>query len=183
MKVLTQIISLIIICFLYSACQHTNRLNENSPFDKNAAADTIITLDTAITDTIAITQNEIYENNKSENQLLPQSEIQKPSSQNINLEETLIRPMGMSSSDGRGGSTSTYFRFYGNQVEKINELNNMHESYTIIDRKSVDTDIYFTLKGNNNGVICQITTKTESNGANVLIFTVPGEFEERYIGF
>jgi len=93
----------------------------------------------------------------------------------------------MSSSDGRGGSTSTYFHFHGNQVDKINEKFNAHESYTIIDRKQVNNAVYYTIKGNNKGNIYRLTVRSTKNSqnetANELIFESPGEFTETYMGF
>ncbi|WP_426670716.1 hypothetical protein ACPPVU_05670 [Mucilaginibacter sp. McL0603] len=93
----------------------------------------------------------------------------------------------MSSSDGRGGSTSTYFHFQGNQVEKINEKFNAHESYTIIDRKQTSDAVYYTIKGNNMGHIFYLTIRStkvnKDETANELIFESPGEFKETYMGF
>jgi len=107
--------------------------------------------------------------------------------QSVNLADGYIRPQLMSSSDGRGGSTSTYFHFHGNQIEKINEKFNAHESYTIIDRKEVKDAVYYTVKGNNKGAIYRViirqTRNSKNQVANELIFESQGEFSETYMGF
>ena len=108
-------------------------------------------------------------------------------SQTINITDSYVRPQLMSSSDGRGGSTSTYFHFHGNQVDKINEKFSAYESYTIINRKQTTNAVYYTIKGNNKGNIYYLTirsSKTKSNKtANELIFESPGDFKETYMAF
>ncbi|RZK68891.1 MAG: hypothetical protein EOO85_23370 [Pedobacter sp.] len=108
-------------------------------------------------------------------------------SQTINIQDTYVNPRMMSSSDGTGGSTSTYFHLYRNQVEKVNKRFNLHETYTIIDKKKVGNNTYYTLKGNNKGTIVNLSFQATKNNRGSLIyelvFEVPGEFKERYFAF
>lgn len=174
-----QLITLITLCVLFVSCQQNN----GSVNEALTSHPDTLEADTAVTETKAYNQNEISESSIPQVQPTPQQETQETSSNGIDLEETYVRPGIMTSSDGRGGSNSTYFRFQGNQLEKINEKDNFHESYTIIDKKSIGNDIYFTIKGRATNIICQIIIKSEENGANILLFIVPGEFDERYIAF
>jgi len=170
------LITVISLCVLITSCQHYNRSTETSSQDS-------LLLDTVVNNTIANNHNQPTKIDIPTAQLPEEEEIQKLSTDNINIEETYIRPGLMSSTDGRGGSTSTYFRLHGNQLEKINQEANFLETYTIIDKKSIGNDIYLTIRGNAQNSICQVVIKKEDNGANILMFIVPGEFDERYVGF
>jgi hypothetical protein len=107
-------------------------------------------------------------------------------SQSINIRDAYIRPQIMSSTDGTGGITTTYFHFYGNQLDKINENFKAHESYTILGRKQLNA-VYYTIKGNNRGKIYNLIIRSTKNSrnqvANELIFESPGEVKETYLGF
>ena len=100
------------LCVLFASCN-----NEASDRNSSDAYNDTITIDT----TPVVIEQVVPENNQAQQQASNQAEYQQQASDDINFEETYIRPGLISYSDGGGGTTSTYFRVLGNQLEKINE--------------------------------------------------------------